>query len=244
MSIDRHCTPPMSSLHRMFARFRPWAVTAIVLSLATVSTAALAVPVYPLKASANGRYLLDQNNVPFRVQGDTAWDLLVVPTSSEVDAYLNNRSAKNINTLLVELVEHRAYHAFSPAPANRNGDRPFLKTLSGGTYASANDLADLSTPNDAYFAYVDTILAKIAAKNMVVLLTPLYMGWAASTVQSDTNEGWSADMNANSASNCYKYGQYVGDRYRNQKNLIWVHGGDAFAPAPNIATCIKQVMQG
>ena len=106
------------------------------------------------------------------------------------------------------------------------------------------DLADLSTPNDAYFAYVDTILAKIAAKNMVVLLTPLYVGYGAPTTQSSSNEGWSADMNANSSAKCYKYGQYVGDRYRNQKNIIWVDGGDAFQPAADIATCEQQVMQG
>ena len=32
-------------------------------------------PVYPLKASANNRYLVDQNNVPFMIVGDS-------PTSS------------------------------------------------------------------------------------------------------------------------------------------------------------------
>ena len=212
--------------------------------LAGISTPVLGVPVFPLKASANGRYLVDQNNVGFRVQGDSAWDLLVTITSSDVDTYLANRSAKGFNTLLVELVEHARYAAGSPAPANRAGNRPFLSKLGGGAYTGGGDLADLSTPNDAYFAYVDTILAKIAAKNMVALLTPLYVGYGAPTTQSSANEGWSADMNANSAANCYQYGQYVGDRYRNQKNLVWVNGGDAFGLPAAMASCVQQVMQG
>ena len=203
-----------------------------------------AAPSFPLKVSANGRYLVDQNNVAFRVQGDSAWDLLVTITSSDVDTYLANRSAKGFNTLLVELVEHARYAAGSPAPANRAGNRPFLSKLGGGAYTGGGDLADLSTPNDAYFAYVDTILAKIAAKNMVALLTPLYVGYGAPTTQSSANEGWSADMNANSAANCYQYGQYVGDRYRNQKNLVWVNGGDAFGLPAAMASCVQQVMQG
>ena len=92
-----------------------------------------------------------------------------------------------------------ALRSSSPAPANKAGTRPFLSKLGGGSYTSGSDLADLSTPNDAYFAYVDTILAKIAAKNMVVLLTPLYVGFGAPTTQSAANQGWSADMNANSS---------------------------------------------
>ena len=31
----------------------------------------------PLKVGANKRYLVDQNNVPFLMQGDAAWSLIV-----------------------------------------------------------------------------------------------------------------------------------------------------------------------
>ena len=244
---------PGSTQAGFFLRFLRNTITALVCRavlvpvfalLAGIATPVLGVPVFPLKASRDGHSLVDQNNVAFRVQGDSAWDLLVTITASDVDTYLANRSAKGFNTLLVELVEHARYAAGSPAPANRAGNRPFLSKLGGGGYTGGGDLADLSTPNDAYFAYVDTILAKIAAKNMVALLTPLYVGYGAPTTQSSANEGWSADMNANSAANCYKYGQYVGDRYRNQKNLIWVNGGDAFGLPAAMASCVQQVMQG
>ncbi|MEO8676527.1 MAG: DUF4038 domain-containing protein, partial [Casimicrobiaceae bacterium] len=216
----------------------------LLLAFTTAPRIAEAAVSFPLRVSADGHTLMDQAGKPFRMQGDSPWDLLVTITTSEVDTYLADRAAKGVNTVLVELVEHKAYAGASPAPANRNGNRPFVSKLGGGAYAGASDVADLSTPNDVYFQYVDTILAKAAAKNMLVLLTPLYVGFGAPLTQSAANEGWSADMNANSSANCYKYGQYVGDRYRNQKNVLWVNGGDAFKPAAAIVSCAQQVIQG
>ena len=229
-----------------FPRMRV-AIGLVVLLLGGVPGVADAATVFPLKASADGRYLVDQNSKPFRIQGDSPWDILVSASSSDVDAYLANRTAKGFNTLLMELVEHKHYVDWtSPSPANKNGDLPFTRNLAGGAYTGAGDLADLSAPNDSYFQFVDTVLAEMAANDMVALLTPLYTGYGTPTAQASINDGWSADMNANSSSNCYKYGQYVGYRYRDQKNVIWVAGGDWFLPqsTPNIATCMHQVMQG
>ena len=50
-----------------------WQRSAIVMVLALISlafgTQAAAPPAYPLKRSANGRYLVDQNNTPFLMVG-------------------------------------------------------------------------------------------------------------------------------------------------------------------------------
>jgi Protein of unknown function (DUF4038)/Putative collagen-binding domain of a collagenase len=222
------------------------AIAAIVTCLGAGAEIASAAPVFPLKASANGHYLVDQNNVPFRIQGDSPWELIHAVTATDADTYLANRAAKGFNTLLMELVERKS-RAGSPAPADKNGDLPFLKQLGGSAYTGATVLADLSTPNDAYFAYVDTVLAKIAAQNMAMLITPLYVGYGGDTTPGVNNEGWSAEMNANSSASCYAYGQYVGDRYRNQKNIIWVEGGDWTLQPPTptaMRTCMLQVMQG
>ena len=227
------------------SRLRSAIIAAAVLML-SFGAAPIGATTFPLKVSANGRYLVDQNNVGFRVQGDSPWDVLVSLTASNVDTYLANRAAKGFNTLLVELVERKA-RAGSPAPANKAGALPFVKQLGGAAYTGATVLADLSTPNDAYFAYVDSVLAKLAAQNMVALLTPLYVGYGGDLTPGVNNEGWSAEMNANSSAQCYAYGQYVGDRYRNQKNIIWVEGGDWSLQAPTpaaIRTCGLQVMQG
>src|SRR5205807_1070132 len=59
---------------------------------------------YPLKVSASGRYLLDQNNKPFRIQGDSAQSLIANLTYSEADTYLADRQAKGFNTANVNLL--------------------------------------------------------------------------------------------------------------------------------------------
>ncbi|MFO1313563.1 MAG: DUF4038 domain-containing protein [Burkholderiales bacterium] len=238
--MSRQCSGAAS---RVAASIALTVVSVLALNLAA-SAGSVAAPAYPLKVSGDGRYLVDQAGTPFRIQGDAPWELMVTITPAEVDAYLLDRSNRGFNAFLLQVVEHRKWAAASTAPANRDGARPFVSKLGGGAYSAATDIADLSTPNDAYFAYVDTILAKFAAKDMLLLVPPLYVGYGAPTTQSASNEGWSADMNANPASNCYKYGQYLGDRYRNQKNILWVHGGDAFSPATAIATCSRQVAQG
>ena len=90
---------------------------------------------YPLKVAANGRYLIDQNNKPFRIQGDSAQSLIANLTYAEAVTYLTDRQAKGFNTVNINLLEHK----FAvDAPANRNGDAPF--TTPG----------DFSTPNDAW----------------------------------------------------------------------------------------------
>ena len=44
--------------------------------VATEASMSSNVPVYPLKASANNRYLVDQNNVPFMIVGDSPHSLI------------------------------------------------------------------------------------------------------------------------------------------------------------------------
>ena len=74
---------------------------------------------YPLKVAANGRYLIDQNNKPFRIQGDSAQSLIANLTYAEAVTYLTDRQAKGFNTVNINLLEHK----FAvDAPANRNGD--------------------------------------------------------------------------------------------------------------------------
>ncbi len=59
-------------------------------------------PVYPVKISANGRYLMDQNNVPFLMVGDAPHSLVVNLSSSNAAIYLADRATNGFNTLWVE----------------------------------------------------------------------------------------------------------------------------------------------
>jgi uncharacterized protein DUF4038 len=142
---------------------------------------------YPLKISKNGKYLVDQNGRPFRIQGD---------------------SAQSVNVNLIEA--KFALHA----PANRNGDAPFIKP------------GDFSTPNEAYFAFADSIIDLAASKGMLVSLAAMYLGFHGG------DEGWWKALTdgVNTQTVCYSFGLYVGKRYKNRKNIFWVIGGDYLPP--------------
>jgi hypothetical protein len=65
-------------------------------------------PVYPLKASANNRYLVDQNNVPFMIVGDSPQSLIGRMSKSDAAFYMANRQRYGINTLWVNLLCNNA----------------------------------------------------------------------------------------------------------------------------------------
>lgn len=56
-------------------------------------------PAYPLRLSANHRYLVDRNNKPFLIVGDTPQDLMSRLTEKEADRYFADREAHGFNTM-------------------------------------------------------------------------------------------------------------------------------------------------
>jgi hypothetical protein len=159
---------------------------------------------YPLKLSANSRFLVDQNDQPVFWSGDTAWSLIAQGTTADVDFYLNNRQQKGFNVILVNLLEHQFA---TNAPRNIYGQAPFTGT-------------PFTTPNEAYFAHADYVVAAAAQRGIAVLLAPLYLGYNCGS------EGWCAEVRAASSSDLQSWGQYVGNRYRGFDNIVWVIGGD------------------
>ncbi len=164
-------------------------------------------PVYPVKMSANGRYLMDQNNVPFLMVGDAPHSLVVNLSSSNAAIYLADRATNGFNTLWVEAL----CNTYTGGRANGsllNGTLPFTNTIpSTSSY-------DLTTPNEAYFAYVDQIVRMAATNGIQVMLDPIETG------------GWLTTMLANGTTRCRTYGQYLGNRYKNFPNIIWISGND------------------
>ena len=112
---------------------------------------------YPLKASSNNRYLVDQNDVPFLMVGDAPQTIIANLSEMDAATYMANRAQYGINTLwinlLCEFVEGCDATTFDGIP-------PF--TVAG----------DLSTPNPAYFQRADDMI-NIAAASTVYLAARL-----------------------------------------------------------------------
>jgi hypothetical protein len=199
---------------------------------------------FPLAVKPGKGYLEDAEGKPFLMHGDTAWSLIADLTREEVDLYLKDRRTRGFNTLLVNLIESRFA---TNAPANAYGQLPFqgqpfeavvalvdfLSLAHYGTKA-ANLVVDYTTPNDAYFAHADWVLRRAADEGFLVLLTPSYAGWEGGS------QGWYAAMVANGPERLRRYGEYLGRRYRDFDNILWVHAGDYDPPRTDLVRAIAE----
>jgi hypothetical protein len=73
-------------------------------------------PAYPLKASANNRYLVDQDNVPFLMVGDSPQALIGNLSPAEAAAFIANRLTYGINALWINLLCNASTGAGQTAP--------------------------------------------------------------------------------------------------------------------------------
>jgi hypothetical protein len=162
-------------------------------------------PAYPVRTSANRRYLVDADGAPYFLHGDTAWSLISALTKDEIAHYLADRQAKGFNAIIVNLIEHK----FN-GPINRYGQAPF------------DAPGDLTTPNEAYFEHADWAIRKAAEHGIQVLLAPIYLGYA----NPADDEGWFYEALATGVEGCREWGRYVGRRYAGFDNILWLMGGD------------------
>ncbi|MBM4085372.1 MAG: DUF4038 domain-containing protein, partial [Planctomycetes bacterium] len=138
---------------------------------------------FPVRVSANGRYLQDAGGKPFLLHGDTAWSLILQLSKEEAEEYLENRRQKGFNAILTVLTW--TVYADDP-PRNKYGDAPFTT------------LGDLSTPNEAYFAHADWVFQKAREKGILVVLNPAVTGFA-------DDRGWGKQIVANGPANARWY---------------------------------------
>jgi hypothetical protein len=159
-------------------------------------------PAFPLKASKDRRYLVDQNGVPFLVAGDSPQSMFVNLSVKQAAGFLSSRKAAGFNTVWVNLVVVK-YTGGRANGTTFDGIRPFRVP------------GNLATPNPAYFARVDAMIRLAAKDGMLVYLDPIEVG------------GWLPTLLRNGVAKDYAFGQYVGRRYSKFTNIVWLNGNDA-----------------
>jgi uncharacterized protein (TIGR03437 family) len=159
----------------------------------------------PIKVSSNGRYLVDQNNVPWLMVSDAAHTLVCHLPQSGWTTYLADRQAKGFNSVNVFAID--AHSTCATSGAARDGTLPFTTGNGPSSY-------DLSTPNNAYWSEVDTLLTQAASYGLVVVLDPL--------ITSD----FLVTLRNNGTTKAFSFGAYLGTRYKNFDNIIWQSGQD------------------
>lgn len=151
--------------------------------------------------SANSRYLL-KDGQPFFWLGDTGWELFHRLNTVEAAMYFKRRSEQGFTVVqAVVLAELDGLHT-----PNTNGDIPLM-----------ND--DPARPNEKYFNFIDSVIDLAAGFNISIALLPT---WGDKVFKNT----WGTGPEIFSEQNAAVYAQWLANRYKDKKNIIWVLGGD------------------
>ena len=160
-------------------------------------------------------------NKPVFITGDSGWSLQVQLSDADIQFYLDDRASRGFNAVWVGLADN----AFSNhPPADFYGNVPF-------------NGADFTIENPKYWARVDQTLSWAAARGITILADPAFVGYGSKDGYHDSYRNSSADVLA-------AYGRFLGSRYKNCSNIIWLIGGDADQADSNIQSKLYALAKG
>lgn len=159
-------------------------------------------PIERIAVSPNHRFLTTASGQPFFWLADTAWELFHRLNRAESEHYLETRRGQGFNVIQATILgELDGLHI-----PNANGHVPLLGD-------------DPTRPNEFYFRFVDEVIRLAASKGLYVGLLPTWGDkvhpelWGTGPVIFDTD-------------NARIYGKFLGERYQNDTNILWILGGD------------------
>lgn len=153
-----------------------------------------------IRVSKNGRYFVNENGQPFFWLGDTAWPLFGQYSRQEAEQWLEVRARKGFTVVQGVL--------------GWGGGTGMETNLPGPNYAGHQPwLEGPEHPNEVYFENVDYILTTAEKLGLVLAMLPT---WGYYVVEAQTFN----------TQNARAYGRWLGERYKDCPNVIWVSGGD------------------
>ncbi|MEJ7769913.1 MAG: glycoside hydrolase family 140 protein [Chitinophagaceae bacterium] len=161
-----------------------------------------------LRVSKSGRFLVKENGDPFFWLGDTAWNLFIRLNREEAEKYLKDRKSKKFSVIQAHLLgwEVADKNAYGFAPFNNN---------------------DFKSPNDEYWKQVDFIVTTAEQLGLYMGLLPAWASTYTEKRKNSKNDSISFPLEKDTIA-AYQYGRYLGTRYKNNKNIIWILGGDVW----------------
>jgi len=161
---------------------------------------------WPLRVHSSKRYLVTSAGTPFLIHGDTPWSIAVQLDVGQIATYLNDRQSKGFNAILFNAIEHY-FSSQTPPWRNQAGNLPF------------SPYSDFAAPVTDYWQVVDFIIAEANRRGIVCIVNPAYLGFTGG------DQGWTAEIMAESTSDLTNYGVWLANRYANA-GVIWCLGGD------------------
>ncbi|MFH1069994.1 MAG: DUF4038 domain-containing protein [Candidatus Glassbacteria bacterium] len=156
-----------------------------------------------LRVSNNHRYLEDADGRPFFLVGDCPQNLPLKLPVAEIDGYMAEVASKGFNWLWICIDGQNSGGLATKSPVDKQGNRMMTSDW------------DIGTLNDKYFLTIDAIVKAAERHGHYCAFTPL------SECQ------WSQDnINRNSADKWLDYGRFLGKRYKDEPNIVWMIGND------------------
>ena len=175
-----------------------------------------------LRVSNNKRYLVVAEagagqNRPFFWLGDTAWELFHRLDLTEADRYLKKRAEQGFTVIqAVVLSELDGLNTATP-----EGFKPLKNN-------------DPAKPDPEYFKKVDAIIDLAGKYGLYIGLLPT----------------WGDKVNGDKGTtifnpdNAKTYGQFLGNRYKDKNNIIWILGGDRTVEKPEFLAVWRAMAVG
>ncbi len=154
----------------------------------------------PLRISPNGRYFVTGEGQPFFWMGDTAWPFFTVYPMQTALAYLEKRASQGFNVVQGVLGWSAGTGFERPVPAaNEDGQRAWED--------------DPAHPNPAFFDRVEKLLLAAKQQGIVLAMLPTWGYYV-------------CEAHVFNEDNAFVYGKFLGERFKQHPNLVWVSGGD------------------
>ena len=162
-----------------------------------------------LKVSADKHNIEHTDGSDFFWMADTAWDIFIRLSDEKIDTYLKNRKALGFNVILMRPVEDQKWQV------HNIGESAFDIDPSTGNKS-------FKFPNEKCWKHVDAVIKKAEKLGMYIGLLPSWnMTFTRKTKNGNAPQGI---VNVEDAK---WYGKWIANRYKDNKNIIWVMGGDS-----------------
>ncbi|SMD45494.1 Putative collagen-binding domain of a collagenase [Aquiflexum balticum DSM 16537] len=156
-----------------------------------------------LQVSPNRRYLEHADGTSFLWIGDTAWEIFYRlrssnPEGHDIEEYFQDRKNKGFTLIQAVLIEELDYK--KGRGCAENGSTPFVNMDPGKRV-------------EAYWNWVDHVVERAQEYGLYMCMLPAWGNWV-------------NDQAIFNRENAYDYGVFLGARYKDSPNIIWMLGGD------------------
>jgi len=159
----------------------------------------------PIRVSEDGTHFVDAAGEPFFWLGGTAWPLFTNYAPEDAEAYLEDRARKGFT-----VVQSIIGWSTDTIVHGRDGKRRTPDPNYAGECAWTDDPA---RPNEAFFGHVDRLVDRAAELGLLMAIMP--------TLGNFVNE-----LGIFNVRNARAHGRWLGARYRDRANVVWINGGD------------------